>query len=138
MARHTVRGAARLRRTLQAVRRDVGRQIDQLLDNQAQRLLGASIAVAPELTRRLVLSNKITKRTGGGRSIRVVSFDTPYAVVQHEQAGLRPGPLTSRKAATQDGEAGRKFLERPFRRLVSTFIREIGKIPIQVFRRRRR
>ena len=133
-----IRGVRRLRRAFRSIVRDVDRGVDERLDDQARRLLGSAIAVAPELTRRLILSGSITKRSGGGRSIRVIDFDTPYAVVQHENQLLLPGPLTSRKAATQDGEAGAKFLERPYRRLLQTFIREIGQVPNRVVRRRRR
>ncbi len=122
-------------KTLRAVLGDIAAKtpigIGIELDNQAQLLRGRAVAVAPELTRRMILSSKVTKRDSRTRAIRVVSFDTPYAVVRHEDF-YQLGPISSAKAPTQDGPPGRKYLERPFRNMVKPIQIAVGKVPERV------
>ncbi len=98
------------------------------LDNAAQLIRGRAVAIAPELTRKLILSSKVTKRDSQNRAIRVVSFDTDYAVVRHEDF-YELGPISSAKSPTQDGPPGRKYLERPFKKSLKEIQRDIGKVP---------
>lgn len=107
------------------------------LDNQAQLLRGRAVAVAPELTRRLILSSKVTKRDSTARAIRVVSFDTEYAVKMHEDT-YELGPISSAKSPTTDGSPGRKFLERPFRNMAKGIIKAIGEVPEDVARQEKK
>jgi len=108
-------------------------EVSDKLDLKARQLLGRSVALAPELERHLILSSRVEKVDTATRAARSVSYDTPYAVKQHE-AQLNPGPLTSRKAPTQDGAAGRKYLERPFRNMVGEVQTEVGQVPLDVTR----
>lgn len=107
----------KLQRTLRDIGKQTRRAINVVLDRQAVLLRGRAVAIAPELTRRLILSSKITSRNQKGKAIRVVSFDTPYAVTRHESF-YNLGPISSQKAPTQDGPTGRKYLSRPFNNLV--------------------
>ncbi len=133
MANDELQGDKRLRRVLGqiAAKTPIGVAIE--LDNQANLLRGRAVALAPELTRRLILSSKITKRDSSTRAIRVVSFDTPYAVVRHEDF-YELGPISSAKSPTQDGSPGRKFLERPFRNMNKPITKAIGDVPEKVAR----
>ena len=108
-----VLGVPALLAALRRIGTAVGLETEVVLDNAARELLGRSVALAPELTRRLILSAKITKVTTPSGSARVVSFDTPYAVIRHEDF-YELGPISTRKAPTEDGTPGRKYLERPF------------------------
>ncbi len=127
-----------------ALRRALGRLIRKVplgvaieLDNQAQELRGRAVAVAPELTRKLILSSKVTKRDSGSRAIRVVSFGTAYAVVRHEDF-YELGPISSAKSPTTDGAPGRKYLERPFRNMTKQIIKAIGEVPEDVARKEKK
>ena len=131
-----VTGISALRQRLARLRGGVGAGMRARADDLAIELLGRSQAVAPELTRRLVKSGRITKQDSAGRVVRVVSYNTPYAVKQHEHATPPGGPITRRKAATQDGPAGRKFLERPFNNMRRGIILALGAVPENIARRR--
>lgn len=133
MAKSEFSGDKRLRRVLGdiAAKTTIGIGIE--LDNQAQTLRGRAVAVAPELTRTLILSSKVTKRDSSTRAVRVVSFDTPYAVIRHEDF-YNLGPISSVKSPTQDGPPGRKFLERPFRNMAKPIQTAVGKVPEKVAR----
>jgi hypothetical protein len=41
------------------------------------------------------------------------SLSAAYALYQHEEPGLEPGPKTKGRPGTEVGPAGRKYLERP-------------------------
>ena len=110
-------GRRRLARTIRAITKKTPKEVGPEMTRQANILRGRAVAVAPELTRKMILSSKVTKRSNRGREIRVISFDTAYAVKQHEDR-LNPGPITAAKSPTQDGAAGRKYLTRPFNNMV--------------------
>ena len=110
-------GRRRLARTIRAITKETPKEVGPAITRQANILRGRAVALAPELTRKMILSSKVTKRSTRSREIRVISFDTEYAVAQHE-GRFNPGPITAVKSPTQDGAAGRKYLSRPFENLV--------------------
>lgn len=132
-----VRGGRRTRRVLRAFAKGVGLESKVLVDNRSRELLGRSGALVPELTRRLLLSGRITQRSRRGSELAVVSYDTPYAVIRHEDF-YQPGPITGSKAATQDGAPGRKYLQRPYVAMIREILAEAARIPNRVARRVRR
>lgn len=87
--------------------------IERTADHVAVELLGRAQAVAPELTRHLVLSGAIDRSKQGEVITRVVKFTEIYALIMHEDF-YQLGPLSRRKSGTQDGPVGRKYLERPY------------------------
>ncbi len=137
MARDELRGDKTLRKRLAFIIDKTPLAMAIKLDDQANRLRGRAVAVAPELTRKLILSSRVTKQDSRARAIRVVSFDTDYAVVRHEDF-YELGPISSAKAPTQDGPPGRKFLERPFRNMTKPMQRDLGKVPMDVAREAKR
>lgn len=132
-----IKGGPALQRVLASTARDADELVESVLDQGARQIHGRAVALSPELTRKLILSSRVTRARRRGRSARVISFDTDYAVVMHE-AFYNLGPISSRKAPTQDGPVGRKYLERPFNRVVPDVIRAIGLIPERAARRNRR
>lgn len=132
-----VRGARALRRRLARIVEKLPIAASIELDNQARELQGRAVAVAPELTRKLILSSRVEKLDSSRRAVRAVSFDTDYAVIRHEDT-YELGPISSQKAPTQDGPPGRKYLERPFRNMVGPIQRALGEIPEDLARRVRR
>jgi hypothetical protein len=128
-----IRGDKTLRRVLGQIAAKTPIGIGIELDNQAEILRARAIAVAPELTRKLILSSKVTKRDSRTRAIRVISFDTDYAVVRHEDF-YNLGPISSAKSPTQDGPPGRKYLERPFRNMNKPIQEAVGEVPEDVAR----
>jgi hypothetical protein len=130
-----VQGVSALRRRLSRIRGAVDRVVRVKMDDLAIELLGRSVAVAPELTRDLIKSAVITKDDRAGQTRRIVSYDTHYAVVQHEDFSLGIGPITARKAGTIDGAAGRKYLERPFNNMKRGIVLALGAIPEDTARR---
>lgn len=128
-----LKGDKKLRRVLANIAAKTPAGVAIELDDLAEQLRGRAVALAPELTRRLILSSKITKRDSRARAIRVVSFDTPYAVRRHEDF-YALGPISSAKSPTEDGSPGRKYLERPFRKMTKPIQREVGKVPERVAR----
>lgn len=130
----TVRGVGALRRALSRLGAGIDRKVGATLDDISTELLGRSQAIAPERTRRLIKSGRITRSDRAGRLERSISYNTSYAVKVHEDL-LFPGPLTARKAATQDGAAGRKYLERPFLNMRRGMILALGAVPEDAARR---
>lgn len=120
-----VRGVRGLRNKVKRFPRLLEAIIGRRMDDRAEELLGRAQALTPELSRRLILSSKITKRDTRVRKVRVVSFDTPYAIRRHEDFYLE-GPITAAKAATQDGQPGRKYLERPYLNMIDEIQQDIG------------
>jgi len=116
-----------------AISRILPDEVGRRLDDRAQQLLGRAVAVAPELERHLVLSGRVSGVKSHKRVARAVSFDTPYAVAQHE-GSFKPGPLTAAKAPTQDGASGRKYLERPFQNMIPLVRFEVSRAPEDVAR----
>lgn len=131
-----IRGGPALVRVLAGTVRDAEELIEAVLDQGARQIHGRAVALSPELTRALILSSRVTRTRHRGRSTRAISFDTDYAVVMHE-AYYNLGPISSRKAPTQDGPPGRKYLERPFNRVVPDVQRALGEIPETAARRNR-
>ena len=131
-----VLGRRRLVRTIRAITKETPKEVGPAMTRQANLLRGRAVAVAPELTRKMILSSKVTKRSTRGREIRVVSFNTIYAVKQHE-GRFKPGPLTAAKSPTQDGISGRKYLTRPFNNMVQekTVEKAIAKALITAIRK---
>lgn len=128
-----VRGHRTLKRRLRAIVKQMPKETADRLDDRARQLLGRAIAIAPELERHLILSGRVEKSDNKRRQTRSVSFDTPYAVAQHE-GQFNPGPITSAKAPTQDGTPGRKFLERPYRNMIGDIQADIGQAAMDVTR----
>ncbi len=119
------KGAKELINKLRRIRVAVPRRVEQVMLGQALELQARSIAVAPELTRKLVLSSRVTREQRSGRVALGVSYDTPYAVIRHEDF-YSPGALSRAKTPTEDGDAGRKYLERPFNNMLDQIQAKIG------------
>lgn len=130
-----VRGRRALIRTLKAITKNSPPEVGRAMTSQANALRGRAVALAPELTRKLILSSKVTKRSHRKRETRVVSFDTEYAVNRHEDF-YNLGPISAQKAPTQDGVPGRKFLERPFTNMIleQAFEKEVGRAILRATR----
>lgn len=132
-----VQGIRGLNRFFRRWKRQLNRETRDVLENQAQELFGRSVALVPELERHLLLSGKVTERTFFGRTTFIVSYDTPYALIRHEDF-YNLGPISSRKAPTQDGEPGRKYLERPYQAMIPQIKRELAKVFRRAARKARR
>ncbi len=133
MAQDEIRGDKTLRKRIAFMIDKTPLAMAIKLDDQANRLRGRAVAIAPELTRKLILSSRVTKTDSKARAIRVVSFDTDYAVVRHEDF-YELGPISSAKAPTQDGPPGRKYLERPFRNMTKPMMKDLGTVAEDVAR----
>lgn len=99
---------------------------------QARELLKRARAVAPRLTGRLEDSGKVVEVTQGKNRIAWgVTFDTPYAVIRHEDF-YNLGPVSQLKPPTQDGAVGRKFLARPFINMAPQILAKVSDAVKQV------
>ena len=117
-------GLPLIKKRLRVITRNVRREVAQALDDASDDLLFRARGLAPQLDSDLIESGSILRR--GNRSVvtRVVYFDSPYAVVRHEDF-YNLGPVSSLKQSP-DGEIGRKYLSRPFEAQQPTYQRDIG------------
>lgn len=129
----SLKGAKQLINRLRRIRAKVPRKIEETMLGQAVELQARAIAVAPELSRRLVQSSRVTREARSNRVAIGVSFDTPYAVIRHEDF-YNPGLLSRAKSPTQDGDAGRKYLERPYNNMLEQIQEKIGEAVVDACR----
>lgn len=107
-----VHGGAAIRRRMRLIRRNVKAEVVRELDDAADDLLLRARGLAPQLSGDLIASGIIKKRRAREAVSRTIFFDSPYAVVRHEDV-YNLGPISSVKASP-DGPIGRKYLSRPF------------------------
>jgi hypothetical protein len=124
MPQKRVLGADVVKRRMKLITRNVRREVGVRLDQSAKDLLLRARGLSPQLEGFLIGAGDILKR--GNRNVvkRIVFFDSPYAVIRHEDV-YNLGPISSLKKSP-DGPIGRKFLSRPFQAQGPRYIREIG------------
>ena len=120
-----VRGGDVIRRRLRLIRRNVKAEVARELDDVADDLLTRARGLAPQLEGDLIGSGIIKKRRAREAVSRTIFFDSPYAVVRHEDF-YNLGPVSSVKASP-DGPIGRKYLSRPFEANHPRYVKEIGR-----------
>lgn len=98
-----VTGVREAQRALQRLLRDIEHVAPEAIKDVAFDLLGKAVNLAPIDTADLRGSGKVELETNGDKITATVSFNTPYAVRQHED-------LTYNHP--RGGEA--KYLEKPF------------------------
>lgn len=134
MARVRLKGLQRLERRFKRLGRVTEDAVERQLDASADEILARAIALVPERTRRLLISGAIAR----AKLARAIGFDTDYAVIVHEDI-YTPGPITAAKAGTEDGMAGRKYLERPFNNIRGRLLKDdFPKALLRAFRAFRR
>ena len=76
----------------------------------------------------LLESGAVAYRNRKDTYLRVVYYDTPYAVRQHECTEMGNGPKTAARPSSPlgDGKPGRKWLSRPFNKHRKRYIEEVG------------
>ncbi len=99
------------------------------LKNAAGDLKQRAQALTPEDTGALVRSARIDRVGRANEPGFVVSFGSEgpsagYALEVHE-GNQSPGPITRQKSS-DDGKAGRKYLERPYRRHKDRYVEEVA------------
>lgn len=119
-----VKGADVIRRRLRLIRRNVKAEVAAQLDDSADDLLTRARGLAPQLEGDLIASGIIKKRRFREAVSRTIFFDSPYAVVRHEDF-YNLGPVSSVKASP-DGPVGRKYLSRPYEANHPRYVKEIG------------
>jgi len=98
----------------EALNRIEGASVDSLRECSWD-LLGRSVELAPIDTSDLRGSGKVTFEEDGNKTVALVSFNTPYAVRQHEE-------LTYRHP--NGGQA--KYLEQPFQQNAERYVQHIA------------
>ena len=125
-----VRGFPQAQQNLRRLRFSILEAMEEQSEENAEELLSDASDLAPQDEGDLIDSGLVTDidtRSGGdGRFIRIVSFDTPYAVRWHEDT-FTPGEVTRGKPG-----AGRKYLSRAFNKKQKRFQK---RIQTSVFRR---
>jgi hypothetical protein len=128
VARDAVQGADVIRRRMRQIQRNVRDATSQEMDTIAEDLLLRSQLLCKEDEGDLIASGAIAFRNRKDTYVRVVYYDTPYAVRQHECTEMGLGPKTKAKPSSPlgDGKPGRKWLSRPFVRHRKRYIAEVG------------
>jgi hypothetical protein len=119
-----VTGGAAIKRRLRVISRNVHAEMGVRLDQAAKDLLSRARGLAPQLSGELIGDGDILRRGNKTVHRRVVFFDSPYAVVRHEDV-YNLGPISSIKSSP-DGAIGRKFLSRPFERQSKNYEKSIA------------
>lgn len=119
-----VKGAAVIRRRMRLITRNVREEVAVGLDAAAEDLRRRAQGLAPQLEGDLIGSAKIRQKGRKDVVSRTIYFDSPYAVVRHEDF-YNLGPVSSVKKSP-DGAIGRKYLSRPFEANQRRYTREIG------------
>jgi len=107
-------GAKVIKRRMRLIVRNVRDEISEALDEAAEDLRGRSQGLAPQLEGDLIGSAEIKSHRKKNLESRKIFYDSPYAVVRHEDF-YNLGPVSSVKKSP-DGPIGRKYLSRPFDR----------------------
>lgn len=115
-----VRGADVIKRRFRIISRNVHREAAVRLTQNARDLLSRARGLAPQLESDLIESGDIQRRASQGLHRRWVFFDSPYAVVRHEDF-YNLGPTSSAKRSP-DGPIGRKFLSRPLEAQADNYV----------------
>ena len=119
-----VEGGEVIKRRLKLIIRNVQREVSVALDAAADDLLSRSRQLAPQLSGDLIDAGKVRGRGARDVQTRVIFYDSPYAVVRHEDF-YNLGPISSLKQSP-DGVIGRKYLETPFRRHNARYQKDLG------------
>jgi hypothetical protein len=119
-----VKGGAAVKRRLRIISRNVHREVGVRLDHNAEDLLSRARGLAPQLEGHLIDAGDILRRGNQYLHKRVIFFDSPYAVVRHEDV-YNLGPISSMKSSP-DGPIGRKFLSRPFEAQAQKYQKQIA------------
>jgi hypothetical protein len=88
----------------------------------------AAVALAPIDEGDLIRSASHKVEVDGGSVVGMVGFSAqdengyPYAVRQHEDLSLKPGPKTALKPSYDGETPGPKFLERPFNKYAQKYV----------------
>lgn len=120
-----VQGGDVAKRRMRIIARNVHKEVVVRLDRSAVDLLSRARGLAPQLEGFLILSAHIIRRGNQHTAKRIIVFDSPYAVVRHEDT-YNLGPISSQKSSP-DGFIGRKFLSRPFEQHSAFYVNDIGK-----------
>lgn len=119
-----VHGKAVIVRRMRLIVRNVKEEVEVALDEAAEDLRGRANALAPQLSGDLILSAEIKAHDTKTLSSRTIYYDSPYAVVRHEDF-YNLGPISSVKKSP-DGPIGRKYLSRAFERHNPRYQTELG------------
>ena len=119
-----VEGVDRTIRNLERVERILIEALNDAMEDEADRLLLESNALAPQLSGDLIADSKVDEQQAeNGLKRYSVNYgdgpSRPYALIQHE-AVLNPGPITRLKPG-----AGRKYLSRAFDKWKTGALRRI-------------
>ena len=121
-----VEGGAAIRRRLRIISKNVGRFIDDEMDDIAQEILAESRKLAPQDTGKMISTAGWDKDDTLESFRRSVFYKEDYAPIQHEGLirgrPIQPGPGTRSKPG-----AGRKFLQRAYNAKVRDIPRRVGK-----------
>ena len=105
-----VLGVKKARRNLRKVTAGMLEAMQAQTQRNAEELLSDASDLAPQLSGDLIDSGKISRFDEARSFVRVVSFDTPYAVRWHEAS---PPPNWGEITRAKPG-AGRKYLSRAY------------------------
>ena len=113
---------------MRLIQRNVNDATSDAMDEAADDLLLRSQLLCKIDEGDLLASGTVAYRNRKDTYLRIVYYDTPYAVRQHECTEMGLGPKTKAKPSSPlgDGKPGRKWLTRPFRRHRKRYIEEIG------------
>lgn len=114
-------GVKKANRNLERIQAAIFEAMKDQNQENAEELLSDASDLAPQLSGDLIESGKVTAFNRKAQFIRIVSFDTPYAIRWHEDKFI-PGEITRTKPG-----AGRKYLSRAYNKKRKKFEQRIGK-----------
>jgi hypothetical protein len=121
---------------MRAIQRNVREGVSKAMDDVADDLLLRSNLLVKIDEGDLLGSGQIAHRNSRTTFLRVVYYDTPYAVRQHECTEMGNGPKTAARPSSPlgDGKPGRHWLSRPFDNNARRYTREIGQAVAKAIR----
>lgn len=100
-------------KALDQLRASLTPALTRAMEKSVEDLKRESEALAPFKTGALVGSVETNVEVQGQNIVGSVTYNVPYAAVQHNDMSLRPGPGTAAKAPTKYGVPGANYLLNP-------------------------